>query len=130
MSCRAPVPSLDALIEPWPAGQVIHVIHDAAFDPESFNPGIDATGAPRNPTRFAPILDAKGGVVPYHRQHPEVDGLFWMSRQRDRDQALVLFGDRIGPALAGTRMGAPLRANDVLRQPILALVLRVGIDAG
>lgn len=65
-----------------------------------------------------------------HHQYPEVDGLFWMSRQRDRDQALVLFGDRVGSALTGTRMGAPLRANDVLRQAILALALRVGIDAG
>ena len=64
-----------------------------------------------------------------HHQCPEVDGLFWMSRQRDRDQALVLFGDRAGSALTGARMGTALRGNDVLRQAILALALRVGIDA-
>ena len=52
-----------------------------------------------------------------------------MSRQRDRDQAMVLFGDRVGAALTGTRMGTALRGNDVLRQAILALALRVGIDA-
>ena len=214
MSCRAPVPPLDALIEPWPAGQVIHVIHDVAYEPHGFNPGVDAAGTPRNRTRFAPIRDAKGRVVPYlyggssldcaifetvfhnvpidapdkfvdlddfanrahgrivpqrdlqlvnlttdglhrlkvpkaelitsapidyldtarwaeaiHHQCPEVDGLFWMSRQRDRDQALVLFGDRAGSALTGTRVGTALRGNDVLRQAILALALRVGIDA-
>ena len=31
----------------------------------SFNPGVDAAGALRNPTRFAPIRDRKGRVVPY-----------------------------------------------------------------
>ena len=214
MSCRAPGPKLDPLIEPWPAGQAIHVIHDAAHEPESFNPAIDAAGTLRNPTRFAPIRDARGRVVPYlyggssrdcaifetvfhnvpidapdqfvdlddyanrahgrivprrdlqlanlttdglhrlkvpkaelitsapidyvdtahwaeaiHHQCPGVDGLFWMSRQRDRDQAMVLFGDRVGAGLTGTRMGTALRGNDVLRQAILALALRVGIDA-
>ena len=214
MSCRAPGSKLDLLIEPWPAGQAIHVIHDAAFEPEGFNPGIDAGGTLRNPTRFAPIRDSAGRVVPYlyggssrdcaifetvfhnvpidapdkfvdlddfanrahgrivpnrdlqlvnlttdglhrlkvpkselitsppidyidtarwaeaiHHQFPGVDGLFWMSRQRDRDQTLILFGDRAGAALTGTRMGTALRGNDVLRQAILVLALRVGIDA-
>ncbi len=214
MSCRAPGLTLDPLIEPWPAGQAIHVIHDVAFEPESFNPGIDAAGALRNPTRFAPIRDGAGRVVPYlyggssrdcaifetvfhnvpidapdkfvdlddfanrahgrivpnrdlqlvnlttdglhrlkvpkaeliasapidyldtarwaeaiHHQCPGVDGLLWMSRQRDRDQALVIFGDRANSALTGTRLGTALRGNDVLRQAIVALALRVGIDA-
>lgn len=214
MSCRAPVLPLDALIDVWPAGQAIHVIHDTAFSPESFNPGADATGALRNPTRFAPIRSSKGRVVPYlyggssldcaifetvfhnvpidaadkfvdlavfanraherlsprrdlqlvnlttdglhrlkvpkgeliasspidygdtarwaealHRQYSHIDGLVWMSRQRDRDQALVLFEDRAGSMLTGTRIGGPLRTNDVLRQAILSLALRAGIDA-
>jgi hypothetical protein len=202
------------LIEPWPAGQVIHVIHDVAYEPASFNPGVDAAGVLCNPTRFAPIRNARGHVVPYlyggssrdcaifetvfhnvpidapdkfvdlddfanrahgrivstrdlqlvnlttdglhrlkvpkaeliasapidyldtarwaeaiHRQFADVDGLLWMSRQRDRDQAVMVFGDRAGKALTGTRMGTALRGNDVLRQAILALALRVGIDA-
>lgn len=214
MTCRAPVPPLDALIEPWAAGKVIHVIHDTAFEPHIFNPGIDASGAPCTPTRFAPIRGAKGQLVPYlyggsspegaifetvfhnvaidaadkfvdlddfanrgygqivpqrelqlvnlttdglhrlkvpkaeliasapidyrdtarwaealHRQYPEADGLFWMSRQRDVDQAFVLFGDRLHAALAGTRIGGPLRGNDALRQKILALALRARIEA-
>lgn len=194
--------------------QVIHVIHDVAHEPANFNPGVDAAGEMCKPTRFAPIRDAKGRVVPYlyggssrdcaifetvfhnvpidapdkfvdlddyatraygqvvpkrdlqlvnlttdglhrlkvpkseliasapidyletarwaaaiHRQFADVDGLLWMSRQRDRDQAVMLFGDRAGNALTGTRMGAALRADDNLRQAILALALRVGIDA-
>jgi hypothetical protein len=193
---------------------VIHVLHDATYAPESFNPGVDAAGALRNPTRFAPIRSRKGAVVPYlyggstldcaifetvfhnvpidapdkfvdldefagrahgtivpqrdlrlvdlttdglhrlkvtkaeliasapidypdtarwaeaiHHQFPDVDGLVWMSRQRDRDQALVLFGDRVDKALVGTRMGPALRSNDTLRQAVLTLALRVGIDA-
>ncbi|NML15961.1 RES family NAD+ phosphorylase [Azohydromonas caseinilytica] len=214
MSCRAPTPPLDALIDLWPAGRVIHVIHDTAFAPESFNPGIDAAGVLRKPTRFAPIRDRDERVVPYlyggsslecaifetvfhnvpmdaarkfvdlddfadrghgrltpardlrlvnlttdglhrlkvpkteliasapidypdtarwaqalHRQYPDIDGLFWMSRQRDPDQALVLFGDRVGAALSGQRVGGPLRLNDTLRQAVIALALRAGIEA-
>ena len=217
MTCRPPqsnLAKLDPLIESWPAGQLIHVIHDAAFDPQSFNPGVDAVGELRKPTRFAPIRSAKGRVVPYlyggstregaifetvfhnvpidapdkfvdladfanrahgqivpqrdlrlvnlttdglhrlkvpksvliasapidypdtakwaeafHRQLPDVDGLFWMSRQRDRDQALVLFGDRVSSALTGTRVSGALRVDDALRQAIIALALRVGIEA-
>lgn len=217
MSCRAPGALLDPLIELWPAGPVIHVIHDSAFEPASFNPGVDAAGTLRHPTRFAPIRDARGLVVPYlyggasldcaifvtvfhnvaidaadkfvdlddfaqrahgrlvparelrlvnlttdglhrlklpkaeliasppldyletarwaqalHHQCADVDGLVWMSRQRDRDAALLLFGDRVPSAvLSDTRVGGPLRANDELRQAILALALalRVGIDA-
>lgn len=41
-----------------------------------------------------------------HRQFPDVDGLLWMSRQRDRDHALVLFGDRLRGVLSGSRTAA------------------------
>ncbi len=59
-----------------------------------------------------------------------MDGLAWMSRQRDRDAVLLLFGDRVPPAaLSGTRVVGPLRTNDVLRHAILALALRVDIEA-
>lgn len=202
-------------METWPAGMLLHVVHDAAYPPESFNPGVDAAGVPRWPTRFAPIRDAAGRVVPYlyagstlecaifetvfhnvpvdardkfvdlddsahrshgtlcptrdltlvdlstdglhrlrvpkaeligsapidylataawaqalHRQSPEIDGLVWMSRQRDRDRAVVLFGDRVRAGdLVGQRQGLPLRHNDALRQTVLALALRAGIEA-
>ena len=214
MSCRAPVPPLDPLFDRWPAGATIHVIHDTAFAPESFNPGVDAAGVPRRPTRFAPIRDARHRVVPYlyggatldcaifetvfhdvpidapdkfvdldafaqrghgelvprrelllvdltseglhrlkvpkeeliaspardypdtarwaealHRACKDADGLVWMSRQRDRDKAVLLFGDRVKGVLAGTRIGGPLARNDALRQAILAAALRAGIDA-
>lgn len=214
MSCRAPTVPLDPLFERWPAGKIVHVIHDTAFAPESFNPGIDDTGRLRKPTRFAPVRDARGIVVPYlyggatldcaifetvfhdvpvdavdkfmdlddfagrghgelvpnrdlllvdltseglhrlrvpkeeliaspsrdylataawaqvlHRQFPDVDGLLWMSRQRDRDQALVLFGDRLDGVLSGRRIGGPLARNYALREAVLAAALRAGIEA-
>lgn len=214
MTCRKPAGPLDPLFDRWPAGQIIHVIHDTAYPPESFNPGVSADGTRRNPTRFAPIEDVQGKVVPYlyggsslecaifetvfhnvpidaadkfidldnfaqrghgqltpkrdlqladltseglhrlkvpkeelitsparcyvdtakwaaalYRKFPDLDGLLWMSRQRDRDRALVLFGDRVGAALIGTRIGGPLARNNTLRQAILAAALRAGIDA-
>jgi hypothetical protein len=202
------------LFERWPAGRIIHVIHDTAFMPESFNPGVNKAGLPHKPTRFAPIRNAKGQVVPYlyggstldcaifetvfhavpidapdkfvdllefaqrghgelvpkrdlklvdltseglhrlkvpkeeliaspsrdypdtamwaqtiHRQFADVDGLLWMSRQRDRDHALVLFGDRLKGVLSGQRIGGPLTRNSTLRDAVLAAALRAGIDA-
>ena len=214
MSCRAPVPPLDPLFERWPAGQLIHVIHDTRYAPHSFNPGVDELGRPRNPTRFAPIRDRNGAVVPYlyggstrecaifetvfhnvplaaadkfvdlddfahrghghvtasrdlllvdlttdglhrlklpkeelitsaardypetarwaealHQQFKDIDGLMWMSRQRDRDRALVLFGDRVQGALDGAPQGGTLAHNSELRERILELALRAGIEA-
>lgn len=214
MSCRAPIPPLDPLFDRWPAGRVIHVIHDTAFPPESFNPGVDGEGRLRKPTRFAPIRDKAGGVVPYlyggstldcaifetvfhevpidavdkfvdlddfaqrghgelvpgrdlklvdltseglhrlkvpkeelitspardypltarwaevlHRQCADADGLLWMSRQRDRDHALLLFGDRLDGVLSGVRVGGPLARNPMLREAVVAAALRADIDA-
>ena len=213
MSCRAPGPALDVLIEIWPAGQVIHTLHSADFEPDSFNPGVDAAGVLHKPTRFAPLRNTRGRMVPYlyggssldcaifetvfhavpidaadkfvdldnfaqrahgqvlptrhlqlvkltsdglhrlkvpkaelitspaadyletakwaqalHHQHRQVDGVMWMSRQRDRDHAVLLFGDRAGGALKGQRQGTALRFNDALRQAVLTLALRVGIE--
>ena len=52
-----------------------------------------------------------------------------MSRQRDRDQAIVLFGDRVGFTLTGKRIGGALKGNDFFRQKMPTLALRVGIEA-
>ena len=214
MTCRAPIPPLDPLFTAWPQGRVIHVIHDTAFDPASFHPGVDGAGLLCKPTRFAPIRDRLGAVVPYlyggetldcaifetvfhdvpidaaakfvdlaafarrghgelvpdrdlrlidlttdglhrlrlpkqelidspsrdypstarwaealHHQFPDLDGLLWMSRQRDQDRALLLFGDRVQGDLRGSTISGPLARNDSLRQSILAAALRAGIDA-
>jgi hypothetical protein len=65
-----------------------------------------------------------------HHHNPQIDGLVWMSRQRDRDRAMVLFGDRLDPTtLEGRSIGPALRHNDALRQVVLSLALRVGIEA-
>ena len=73
--------------------------------------------------------DTANWAVALHRHCPDGDGLFWMLRQRDRDQALVLFGDSVGSALTGTRVSGALRVEDALRQAVIALALRVGIEA-
>ena len=206
--------ALSPLFTRWPAGQVIHRIHDSAFAPESFNPGVGKDGEPCKATRFAPIHDAAGQAVPYlyggstldcaifetvfhdvpidaadkfvdldvfdeyahgelsprrdltlvdltseglhrlrvprgelidsparhypatarwaealHRQFPAIDGLLWMARQHDRDQALLLFGDRLEGALTGERIGAPLARNMTLREHVIEAALRAGIVA-
>ncbi len=79
----------------------------------------------------APIdyADTAKWAEAFHRQCPGAYGLFWMSCQRDRVQALVLLGDRVGSALTGTRVRGALRVDDALRQAIIALALRVGIEA-
>lgn len=64
-----------------------------------------------------------------HRQFGDIDGLLWMSRQRDRDPALVLFGDRLAGVLGGRRIGGPLARNSSLRDVVLAAALRAGIEA-
>jgi hypothetical protein len=212
MTCRAPALPLDPLFDEWPAGEPIHTLYSTNYAPGYFNSGLDKSGKPRCPTRFAPIRDEQGGVVPYlyggssrdcaifetvfhnvpvdapckfidlddfanrgyakliphrtlrlvdltteglhrlkvpkeelvaspsrdyletarwaealHRQYRDVDGLIWMSRQRDRDRALVLFGDRVGKNLTGLADGGALRNNERLRQAILKLALRAGI---
>lgn len=212
MTCRSPVLPLDPLFDEWPVGEPIHTLYSTNYAPEHFNSGFNKSGNPGNPTRFAPIRDEQGRIVPYlyggssrdcaifetvfhnvpidapckfvdlddfanrgyaklipqrtlhlvdltteglhrlkvpkeeliispsrdypetarwaeaiHRQCQNVDGLIWMSRQRDRDRALVLFGDRVGNNLTGLPDGGALRNNERLRQAILKLALRSGI---
>ena len=74
-------------------------------------------------------MDTSRWAEALHRQCKDADGLVWMSRQRDRDRAMLLFGDRVKGVLSGTRIGGPLVRNDALRQAILAAALRAGIDA-
>lgn len=64
-----------------------------------------------------------------HRQCADADGLLWMSRRRDRDHALLLFGDRLAGALSGSCVGGPLARNPTLRDAVLAAALRAGIEA-
>jgi hypothetical protein len=214
LSCRAPRLPLDPLIEPWPAGRVIHRVHDTAFAPQAFHPGRDAAGQPCRPSRFAPFEALGGQTVPFlygggtldcvlfetlfhdvpvdatskfvdldawarhghaeltpqralrladltseglhrlqvpkeelitspardyaatvrwaqalHQACPDIDGLLWMSRQHDRDAALLLFGDRVAPGdLGARRVGGPLARNGLLRDAVLAAALRAGIE--
>jgi hypothetical protein len=63
-----------------------------------------------------------------HEQCPEADGLMWMSRQDNRAQALMLFGDRVKPAdLRELRPPIGL-LDDPVYERILALALAIGVD--
>ena len=213
MTCRTPVPPLSPLIESWPTEQLIQRLCRADRAPALFHPGLDGSGQGCKPSRFAPIRDKDGKVVPYlyggssldcaifetvfhevpveapdkyvdldafashahveivarrdlrlvnlttvglhrlrvpkeellesaaldypatakwaeaiHHQFPLVDGMFWMSRKFDSGQALVLFGDRLGDDLKGTCISGALRTDDKLRQAIVRLALRAGIE--
>ena len=215
MTCRPPPEgkSLDPLTLTWPAGRVIHRIHDSHYAPQTFHPGVAARGSACKPTRFAPICNVHGAAIPYlyggstldcaifetvfhdvpfdqpdkfvdlqpfarhahgellaardlklvdltseglhrlripkaeliesmardypvtalwaqalHQGFPDIDGLLWMSRQRDRDHALLLFGDRASRAVTGKRAGPPLVYNQALLDRILEAAERAGID--
>ena len=211
--CRAPSGVLDPLFDTWKSGREIHVIHDIAYPPHSFNPGVDDLGRLRKPTRFAPIRDSNNSVVPYlyggssldcaifetvfhevpvdapdkfvdlrnfaqrgygqviprrdlklidltseglhrlkvpkgelitsparcyestarwaqalHHQCQDADGLIWMSRQRDRDHSVLLFGDRLAGELDGIGQGSAMEVDWALRESVLNAGLRAGID--
>ena len=213
MTCRAPLPPLNPLVEAWPRERPIHRLGRSDRFPELFHPGLDPSGHDCKPSRFAPIRDQDGKVVPYlyggsslecaifetvfhevpvdapdkfvdldafanhahveiapkrdlllvnlttvglhrlrvprselidsaaldypatarwaeaiHHRFPRVDGMVWMSRKLDSGQALVLFGDRLGDDLEGTRVSGILRTDDALRQVIVRLALRAGIE--
>lgn len=65
MTCRPPIPPLYPLIEPWPRGKSIQRIFNADRPPEGFHPGVDGSGREVKPSRFAPIRDSRGRLVPY-----------------------------------------------------------------
>ena len=214
MTCRIPIPPLDPLIDEWPAGKPIYRLYRVDYASEQFNPGLDDQGNQVKSTRFAPIRNEQGKIVPYiyggssldcaifetvfhdvpidglykyvdleyfsnychailapqrvlrlvdlttdglhrlkvpkeelitspsryyketalwaqtlHWQGPDADGLMWMSRPRDRDQSLMLFGDRVKASdLKVSTKGGALQNNTPLQQVIIELALRVGID--
>lgn len=63
-----------------------------------------------------------------HGQHPDLDGLYWVSRQYDRGRAVLLFGDRLGPALLDVVEGpTALAADSTLTDRVLLLAAQAGI---
>lgn len=63
-----------------------------------------------------------------HAQHPDVQGLFWVSRQDDTDRALILFGDRVAPE-AIRQVEEPLDLTDRRLFPsVLMLADRIGVN--
>ena len=62
----------------------------------------------------------------WHRHHPDVDGLLWVSRQYDESMACVLFGDRVKSA----ELKAVKLAESVFEPHILSAMLRLGTRLG
>lgn len=63
-----------------------------------------------------------------HAQHPDIQGLSWISRQDDEARAIMLFGDRV-PAGALEQVGASagLLADDKTYGRLLDLAERIGV---
>lgn len=63
-----------------------------------------------------------------HAQCPTLDGLYWVSRQDDRAQAVMLFGDRVAEAdLLVTAAQRDLLVDRDLYADLLALADRIGL---
>lgn len=64
-----------------------------------------------------------------HEQHPEIQGLCWVSRQDDTARAVVLFGDRVPRnALQQTSHSRSLLADEQTYKEILDLAEGIGVD--
>ena len=63
-----------------------------------------------------------------HAQHPDVQGLCWVSRQDDGAKALVLFGDRLGDGnLKQVSVPASLAGHADCYGRLLALAGHIGV---
>ena len=83
------------------------------------------------------LIDTEKDCYPYtrlwaeaiHAQCPDVQGLYWISRQDDQSRALVLFGDRIDSAsLVQQGSTRNLTADIPLYSDVLNLALVIGVD--
>lgn len=69
-------------------------------------------------------------ALAWHRSQPAIDGLYWISRQDDRAQACMLFGDRIeATALTVACNAQPLQETPHI-DALLALAHDIGIVQG
>ena len=64
----------------------------------------------------------------FHTQFPDIQGLWWVSRQDDRARAIVLFGDRIKPNdLVQTAVSRDVLADDDVYTELLQLANTIGV---
>ena len=62
-----------------------------------------------------------------HHAYPDLHGLAWISRQHDRSECYLLFGDRVAPDALRQRLATPLAANGRLKAMEVARTLGVAI---
>lgn len=86
--------------------------------------------------RRAELIDTEADTYPltrawaeaFHAQCPEAQGLTWISRQDDRAQALMLFGDRVPVgSLAPSGAGHNLLGTPSAYADLIALARRIGV---
>ena len=64
-----------------------------------------------------------------HAQHPDIQGLSWISRQDDSARAVMLFGDRVSKgALQQVGSSRSLLKNEQTYAQLLNLADRIGVD--
>jgi hypothetical protein len=64
-----------------------------------------------------------------HAQHPDVQGLCWISRQDDSAHAVMLFGDRIAPGvLRQSSSPRSLLEDAEACEEVLDLAERIGVN--
>ena len=64
----------------------------------------------------------------FHTQFPDIQGLWWVSRQDDRARAIVLFGDRIKPNdLVQTGVPRDVLDDDDVYTALLQLANTIGV---
>jgi len=80
-------------------------------------------------TEKASYPDTRLWAIAIHTQFPDVEGLFWVSRQDDSARALVLFGDRI-KANDLTQIGSPrsLLGDMKTNALVVALSKNIGVS--
>jgi hypothetical protein len=72
--------------------------------------------------------DTRALALQWHQHYPDLDGLFWISRQDDQSQACMLFGDRVdSQELAITQAARPLLESPQLNQ-LVQLAKQLGIS--
>ncbi|WP_321794746.1 RES family NAD+ phosphorylase [Caballeronia sp. J97] len=83
------------------------------------------------------LIDTEADCYPYtrswgaalHEQCPDIDGLCWVSRQHDRELALIIFGDRVRVEDLAHLDGPTHLTSDVkLYNLILSLASELGVN--
>jgi hypothetical protein len=69
-------------------------------------------------------------ALQWHQAYPDIDGLYWVSRQDDQAQACMLFGDRVDARELDVRQDAAALQAPPQLQHLMHLAQQLGIRQG